>query len=300
MTQEEFRQEVLQSDIAPENFNEVYNEFVKLQELSMDTLRELHRVCELNKINYQMAFGSLLGVIRDNGQIPWDYDVDVLVPYNEKDKLISALKKDLSDRFYFYCPEVDEKCRHAFMRIAPKGYSSILLHVDVFYWIGTFEDAEKRMHQQNELLKYFQWRFLKLVKLSDLDKKYKMYKIKLCIQKMILSPVSTKKISNKMNQICLMVPIKESKKCLTVQNVYRDKYFETVDFLNTRLIVTDKGEFRIPVNFDGILRRLYKNYEKVFPLENRLSEMLSSYSTMTKKQVNLKNNQNSNERYYVE
>ena len=122
MKNQEFLEEVLQSNMCPKNFAEIYKEFEHYQSLAIETLREFHRICEKNAITYQLADGSLLGAIRDGGQIPWDYDVDVFVPYEEKDKLIESLRQELSDKYYFYCPEVNKKCRHFMMRVTPKGY----------------------------------------------------------------------------------------------------------------------------------------------------------------------------------
>lgn len=58
--------------------------FISKQIHVEDALCEFHRICEKNNIKYQVAFGSLLGLIRDSEQIPWDYDVDVIVKYSER------------------------------------------------------------------------------------------------------------------------------------------------------------------------------------------------------------------------
>ena len=84
MKSNEFLEEVLRSDICPDDFEKIYSEFQDYQQMAIDALNEFHRICEKNKITYQLAYGSLLGAIRDGGQIPWDYDVDVIVPYEEK------------------------------------------------------------------------------------------------------------------------------------------------------------------------------------------------------------------------
>ena len=93
MTSEEFLKEVLSSPQCPDNFEEIYKEFQKYQKVTMDTLIEFHRVCEKSNIEYELAYGSLLGAIRDNGQIPWDYDIDVFVAFKDKARLIETLKK---------------------------------------------------------------------------------------------------------------------------------------------------------------------------------------------------------------
>lgn len=50
----------------------------KLVQLEM--LKEIDLFCRSNNIRYSLAFGTLLGAIRHNGFIPWDDDVDIMMP----------------------------------------------------------------------------------------------------------------------------------------------------------------------------------------------------------------------------
>ena len=167
MNKDDFEKEVLSSDICPKNFRDIYKEFVSYQKLAMNTLNEFHRVCEKNGVPYQLAYGSLLGAIRDNGQIPWDYDTDVFVPFEEKEHLINALKSDLDSNYYFYCPENNEKCRHVIMRLAPNGYRTEVLHVDVFYLVGSPGSAIEREKYVTSIKRLADSRYEKLVSISD-------------------------------------------------------------------------------------------------------------------------------------
>ena len=167
MNSADFIDEVKNSGICPENFEEVYSEFQGFQKDALDTLKEVHRVCEKNSILYELAFGSLLGFVRDGGQIPWDYDIDIIVPYEQKNKLIEALKKDLDGKFYFYCPETNKKCRHMIMRVAPVGYRTEALHVDVFFCVGTPEEEKKRINFAKRIKEISDIRFGKLVNIRE-------------------------------------------------------------------------------------------------------------------------------------
>ena len=70
MNHAEFLEEVKSSPLCPENFEAIYADFQGFQKAALNTLKEVHRVCENNAIAYQVAYGSLLGLIRDGGQIP--------------------------------------------------------------------------------------------------------------------------------------------------------------------------------------------------------------------------------------
>ena len=87
-------------------------EKITVRDLQLEVLSimdEIHRVCEKNNIKYGLMAGSALGIVNYKGFIPWDDDIDVCVERKDWNKFIEALKKDLSDDFYFQCFETDKK-----------------------------------------------------------------------------------------------------------------------------------------------------------------------------------------------
>ena len=80
-----------------------------LQLQVLEIMDEIHRVCVKNNIKYALMAGSALGIVNYKGFIPWDDDMDVIVPRSDWNRFIEAMKKDLSDKFYFQCYETDKK-----------------------------------------------------------------------------------------------------------------------------------------------------------------------------------------------
>ena len=52
-----------------------------------EMLREFDRVCQKHHLRYYMICGSLIGVLRHRGFIPWDDDVDVAMPREDYERL---------------------------------------------------------------------------------------------------------------------------------------------------------------------------------------------------------------------
>lgn len=74
----------------------------RVQLIQTEMLVEFDRVCRKNNIRYNIAFGTLLGAARHKGFIPWDDDVDVIVPIEDYLKLDEAMKKDLDTTRFFW------------------------------------------------------------------------------------------------------------------------------------------------------------------------------------------------------
>lgn len=278
MTSEEFLKEVLSSPLCPDNFEEIYKEFLKYQKITMDTLIEFHRVCEKSNIEYELAYGSLLGAIRDNGQIPWDYDIDVFVAFKDKERLIETLKKELDDKYYFYCPEVNQKCRHVIMRLAPKGYRSEALHVDVFYYVGTPNSVEERKLHIEQIKRTAHTRYCKLVNCKEEAggnvKKY----IRLMLDKMKYSMKKIEDLKNEYEKLCQMYPIDKSD-YLVSADVFADWYeFPRILFEETELFHTVDGTFRIPKQYAELLTLVYKDYMNIPDLDTRIREVMTHFN----------------------
>lgn len=281
MNKEIFINELKNYDECPADFLQIYAEFNKYQLIAIEILRELHRICENNKIRYQLAFGSLLGAVRDKGQIPWDYDIDVFVPYFQKEMLISSLESNLDKRYYYYCPENNSECRHVILRVAPKGYRADVLHVDVFYYIGTPNSVEDRKELEQRIKYLAKSRIGKLTSpIRDSAGNFRKFLSLLIKYKVPTLFMSTSKIQQEYNSLCSRYPIEQSDICIEADR-FADCYEIPTQLLSDTVIVhTDIGEVRISAHSDELLQIFYGDYMKVPPISQRVQEVINHYNKL--------------------
>jgi len=55
----------------------------ELKHVQLGMLKEIDAFCRENGIKYSLSCGTLLGAIRHKGFIPWDDDVDIMMPYSD-------------------------------------------------------------------------------------------------------------------------------------------------------------------------------------------------------------------------
>lgn len=114
-----------------------------VQEKELGALNELRRICEKHNIQYFLAQGTLIGAVREQGFIPWDDDIDVIIPCSGLEKLIGIFQQE-ADRMYMitnykiekHFPLSWTKIRIANTRSCPVRYKAIPINwgicIDLF------------------------------------------------------------------------------------------------------------------------------------------------------------------------
>ena len=62
----------------------------EMRQLQLEMLEYIDKVCRDNGIEYSLAGGSLLGVVRHQGFIPWDDDVDLMMTRDNYEKFVKV------------------------------------------------------------------------------------------------------------------------------------------------------------------------------------------------------------------
>lgn len=87
----------------------------QLKETELDLLLRFDAFCTRHGIRYFLSNGTLLGAVRYGGFIPWDDDVDVLVPRADYDRLLALFEDD--DTYRLFAPERNAAYRFPFAKL---------------------------------------------------------------------------------------------------------------------------------------------------------------------------------------
>lgn len=106
-----------------------------------EILKFIDRLCRENGLTYYLMYGSLIGAIREKGIIPWDDDVDIMMPRPDYDKLISLCNKNESKLapFKLYENSIVSYYPHPIARMSDQRYK-VEFKNEKDYGIGLFVD----------------------------------------------------------------------------------------------------------------------------------------------------------------
>lgn len=65
----------------------------ELQRLELEILRQFDEFCMKYELQYYLSEGSMLGAVRHGGFIPWDDDIDVMMPRTDYDRMTKIIAK---------------------------------------------------------------------------------------------------------------------------------------------------------------------------------------------------------------
>lgn len=87
----------------------IYERDNTLPEMEFDTalfkkqclgiLKWFDEFCTKHQLRYSVAYGTMIGAIRHQGFIPWDDDVDVIMPRPDYDKFIKLAQDEIEDHY---------------------------------------------------------------------------------------------------------------------------------------------------------------------------------------------------------
>lgn len=244
----------------------------EIHAIETEMLREVAAICERHGILYFLAYGSLIGAVRHKGPIPWDPDVDILVPHHHFEQFIKLVRAELSEKFFLDYFDVNPEYPALMPRIALKGYSSYTLHLDVFRLVGVPANTEERETYRKKARHY---RNIFLYKKSNAryfvnySWKRKYYRM---LMKMVYAPISISSLIKKYNSHCGKYAYDDSEMVLNINGGYEKKEFIQRSFFGNGILMHYLDfQVRVPENYHEFLEHFYGDYMQFPPKEQQVT-----------------------------
>lgn len=92
-----FKEEVRSGFTVPEMMKRVWA-------VEMTVLSEIDRICKEYNFTYWISWGTLLGAVRHKGYVPWDDDIDIIMPRGDYHRLLGVLSDELPEGYVVRSP----------------------------------------------------------------------------------------------------------------------------------------------------------------------------------------------------
>ena len=249
-------------------------------EIRRTLLSEFHQLCEKNNWRYALAYGTLLGAVRHGGMIPWDDDIDLVMPREDYERLCEMYPtNNCKDRYQFVCnrnhPEMKTKIGYFIdyttvtetVGNAPDYYG---IHIDVYPLDIMPNDAKERqsLFRQRKVLQL-------LIRLKDLHPQTMkgVQKLARYLVMLLLTPVSVEKLYARLHALAgrwHAMPESERKEVCCLVEAGPAIVFPYAVTKKYKLYPYDGCEYPSFEDYDTPLRAWYGDYMQLPPESERV------------------------------
>ena len=125
----------------------------EISAIQLEILNEINAFCKAKGLRFSLAYGTLIGAVRHKGFIPWDDDIDLLMPRPDYDRF---LKEFHSERNEVLDLSLSNVCVETFAKVSRKGTLMIDrdlgralwgINVDIFPIDGAPQEGLERHYE---------------------------------------------------------------------------------------------------------------------------------------------------------
>lgn len=256
---------------------------MKEKELTLDEIREVQlsildgidSFCRNNDLRYSLAAGSLLGAVRHHGYIPWDDDIDIMMPRPDYEKFIKdfigyksnlILQDSYTDSFH-YLPwaKVYDNRTELYSSNSVGGVYVDVFPIDGLPDLSHLSDYYRKVQALTDQL----W-FSMRPNYKYVNDNHFLLKVKVFV-KHIIYP-SRKKVISKWESFFNTFPFDKSNYAGEIISIYGMKEHLPKCVFDHYIDLSFEGKsYKCIKEYDTYLSKLYGDYMTLPPVEERVS-----------------------------
>ncbi len=257
------------------------------KKVGLGVLKTIDAFCREHGLRYSLGYGTLLGAIRHDGFIPWDDDIDIIMPRKDYDSFIKLFKEQppencrcisFEDLTFFlpYTKIVDKRTR--VMTENFKDLEDMGIYVDVFPLDGLSDDFEEAAKIRKEfMLLNKKMRYSLYNNLQEICKgKFEPAKTAFyCYSKLLGFEHWAKKHKKKLKKTAKENVAWGAVMCSVYGN-NRELYDMSL-FNSMTTHIFEDSEFSVITEYDRYLKTAYGDYMQLPPEEKRIAHSETAY-----------------------
>lgn len=249
-----------------------------IQLVSLEILKDIHNFCTKNKLNYYIAYGTLLGAVRHKGFIPWDDDIDIVMPRPDYNRFIKTYKSEHGMKLFTY---QKGQCLIPYARICEMERTQMIFSqkpwtkhstgicLDIFPLDAVDKDEFDKKNEMAMKLWKRSWA-MRYSLTPFTSNKGVGKKIKWGTRKIISLLLEKKRITKHLN-LCKNTAWGTSDYlCQLACPDPNEKIIEKKWFDDKVLLPFEDAEFYAPKDWDKVLRNIFGDYMQLPPQEEQV------------------------------
>ena len=257
------------------------NESAKIKKILVKMYEDIQGLCAKHNLKIMLGGGSCLGAVRHKGFIPWDDDLDAMMPREDYEYLIDLLRKgNLGDKYEFSAPSNCTESVTTFLKIFLKDSRYIdLFSVNTPFPKGVYIDIFAiDAAPKNSIVRFFKGIISNALEFCTILTQYAKYPSKELKEYMSLNKRMwcRYKLKCLLGKIVGIIPRKkwiwwfdqwaQHKKESPIWTIPTGrKYYHGEERLKDTFVPLSKGVFEgkevfLPNNVDDYLHNLYGDY----------------------------------------
>lgn len=253
----------------------------EIQSELLGIMKYIHNFCITNNIRYSLDGGTLIGAIRHNGFIPWDDDIDIVIPRPDYNRFIKTFAGN--DKYKLFTPENNNSYIN-YARVCEvkdtigdymvpwtKDKSGVV--IDIFPLDGEPDDRKEWEIEVKKLIQYRNLMFFSRLPHSVYRKDLGLlFNTKIFIKKILFWWINTEQINRKSIALASSYNYDTANYVgqMSFLNMWEKKHMPKEWYSDFILHKFEDTEFYITKGYHEVLTALYGDYMKLPPEEARV------------------------------